>query len=89
MMEKLQMLNKLTELANELDKRGYTEQANQVDDLIKTLSSDAEFITLQKEAKDKAACEMCGEFALLTKEETGDGDTWMLCKQCKKDYGKK
>ena len=87
----LKMFNKLAELASELDKRGYAQQADQIDELIKTLIADTNFSDLQLEslAEEKAACEMCGEFKSLTKEETNDGDTWMLCKQCKKDYGKK
>ena len=86
------MLNKLAELAGELDKRGYSLQADQIDELMKALASSNDFANLVIESlaeKEKSACEMCGEYELLTKEETNDGDSWMLCKKCKKDYGKK
>jgi len=87
------MLSKLAELAGELDKRGYTNQADLVDDLVCKLATDKEFISLCQKLvvaeKEKGACEMCGEYEKLSKAEMNDtGEPAMLCKDCKKQYAK-
>jgi len=120
------MLKKLAELAGELDRRGYLDQANAIDELIKKIANDElkelELEMAKRKQHDEAnkakglsgdvehklpyeaepgfkespdgACEMCGEFKQLTNTylgDTGGGneDEMMLCKNCKKQYGKR
>ncbi len=59
----LPMLNKLCILATELDKLGYAEHAEQIDNLIKLLISDEDFTYITAEVKKEKNCSDCNSFS--------------------------